>query len=82
MHSPCTVADDFDHQLAAGQKCGLVDSQFPIFHWFEWLFIDPNPLIALYEKRNKVCSGEYIFLFTCQVLPTVLKNPRIKILLA
>ena len=20
MHSPCTVADDFDHQLAAGQK--------------------------------------------------------------
>ena len=61
MQSPCTVADDFDDQLAAGQKCGLVDSQFPIFHWFEWLFIDPNPLITLYEKRNKVCSGEHIF---------------------
>ena len=45
-----------------GKNCGLVESQFPIFHrWFEWLFIDPNPLITLYEKRNKVCSGEHIF---------------------
>ena len=24
-----------------GKKCGPVDSQFPIFHWFEWLFIGP-----------------------------------------
>ena len=45
-----------------GKNCGLVDSQFPIFHrWFEWLFISPNPLITLYEKRNKVCSGKHIF---------------------
>ena len=45
-----------------GKNCGLVDSQFSIFHrWFEWLFIDPNPLITLYEKRNKVCSDEHTF---------------------
>ena len=44
MHSPCTAADDFDHQLAAGQKM-----------WTCWLSVSDFSLVwmAIYWPRMR-----------------------------
>ena len=83
MHSPCTVADDFDHQLATGQTlwtCWVSVSDFSSLVWMAIYW--PQPFDhTVWEAQQSLFRRTY-FLLTRQVLPTILKNPRIKILLA